>query len=184
MEATIFMVLLAWLFRKGVVTPFPIYLDSPMTIKASQIYLKHHELWHDNLKEIVRERPLREELLKAKSKVCVSASYEATRFGVRSAMPAIRAEQLCPDAIVVAPDFTVGNRKIGLSDGISAEVAGGGNDAVWVSAWVGGLLQAHSPQPTARSVAKRQETLWLHRPAVRRGAIVSGHGSAHRAQVC
>jgi metallo-beta-lactamase family protein len=73
MEATNFTVLLAWLFRKGVVTPFPIYLDSPMAIKASQIYLKHPELWHDNLKEIVRERPLREELVKAKSKVCVSA---------------------------------------------------------------------------------------------------------------
>jgi metallo-beta-lactamase family protein len=66
-------VLLAWLFRTGKVKPFPIYLDSPMAIKASQIYLKHPELWHDNLKEIVRERPLREELVKAKSKVCVSA---------------------------------------------------------------------------------------------------------------
>ncbi len=37
--------------------------------------------------------------------VVAACSYEARKFGVRSAMPMARALRLCPDLVIVRPDF-------------------------------------------------------------------------------
>src|SRR5215471_362456 len=37
--------------------------------------------------------------------VVAAASYEARAFGVRSAIPMARAVRLCPDLVIVRPDF-------------------------------------------------------------------------------
>src|SRR5688500_19957569 len=38
--------------------------------------------------------------------VVAAASYEARKFGVRSAIPMARAVRLCPQLVIVRPDFS------------------------------------------------------------------------------
>lgn len=61
-RAQLLTVLLSWMFRTGKVQPFPLFLDSPMAIAASEIYAHHPELFDDEMTAYLRERPLREDL--------------------------------------------------------------------------------------------------------------------------
>jgi DNA polymerase IV len=52
-----------------------------------------------------RDKPVIVAWLGARSVVC-AASYDARKFGVRSAMPAVRAQRLCPTGVFLPPDFS------------------------------------------------------------------------------
>ncbi len=54
--------ILAHMFRTNQVAPFPIFLDSPMAIEASAIYLRHPELYDEEMLAFIREKPLLEDL--------------------------------------------------------------------------------------------------------------------------
>ena len=53
--------------------------------------------------------------------VVAAASYEARKFGVRSAMPSVTAKRQCPDLIFVKPRFEVYNAISSQIRGIFAE---------------------------------------------------------------
>jgi metallo-beta-lactamase family protein len=61
-RAQLITLLLGKMFRAGKVKPFPIFLDSPMAIEATKIYVKHIELFDEEMKAFIRERPLRADL--------------------------------------------------------------------------------------------------------------------------
>jgi metallo-beta-lactamase family protein len=63
--------LLAWMFRKKKVRPFPIFLDSPMAIEALNIYMRHQELFDDDMRRFISEKPLRSDL--KTMKLCITA---------------------------------------------------------------------------------------------------------------
>ncbi len=61
-RAQLMMLLLAWMFRTGKVKPFPIFLDSPMAIEATNIYVKHKDIFDEQMKKFISDRPLRADL--------------------------------------------------------------------------------------------------------------------------
>jgi len=63
--------LLGWMFRKQKVRPFPIFLDSPMAIEATNIYVRHRELFDDAMTRFIAEKPLRADL--KTMKLCATA---------------------------------------------------------------------------------------------------------------
>jgi len=61
-RAQLLMLLLGKMFRSGKVKPFPIFLDSPMAIEATNIYVKHRDIFDDEMKAYIQNRPLRQDL--------------------------------------------------------------------------------------------------------------------------
>jgi metallo-beta-lactamase family protein len=61
-RAQLLMLLLSQMFRKRMVQPFSIFLDSPMAIKATQIYTDHKELFDEEMIEYMAEKPVRDDL--------------------------------------------------------------------------------------------------------------------------
>lgn len=68
--------------------------------------------------------------------VVTTASYEARRFGIGSAMPTSRARRLCPDAVLIPPDFTAyreaSQRVFALIRAMGVEVEGAGLDEAYL----------------------------------------------------
>jgi metallo-beta-lactamase family protein len=61
-RAQLITLLLGKMFRAEKVKPFPIFIDSPMAIEATNIYVRHMELFDDEIKAFIRDRPLRADL--------------------------------------------------------------------------------------------------------------------------
>jgi metallo-beta-lactamase family protein len=68
--------LLAWMIRKKKVRPFPIFLDSPMAIEATKIYMKHRELFDEGMTRFVAEKPLQADLKTMKFSVTAEDSMK------------------------------------------------------------------------------------------------------------
>jgi metallo-beta-lactamase family protein len=61
-RAQLITLLLGKMFRAGKVQPFPIFLDSPMAIEATNIYAKHPELFDEEMTALIHDHPLRDDL--------------------------------------------------------------------------------------------------------------------------
>lgn len=68
--------LLAWMFRNKYVPPFPVFLDSPMAIEASQIYNRHTELFDEEAMAFLKEQPLARDLATLRATVTPEESRQ------------------------------------------------------------------------------------------------------------
>jgi len=70
-RAQLLMLLLSQMFRRKLVKPFPVFLDSPMAIAATAIYQHHQELFDDETLKYIAQKPVRDDLKTLK--LCVTA---------------------------------------------------------------------------------------------------------------
>jgi len=66
--------LLAYAFRKGLVKPIPVFLDSPMAIEAWKIYERHVELFDDEMLQFIHDGSVRKDLATMKPSVTAEDS--------------------------------------------------------------------------------------------------------------
>jgi metallo-beta-lactamase family protein len=52
-RAQLLISLIGWMFRRKKAQPFPVFLDSPMAIEATKIYVKHREIFDDRMKRFL-----------------------------------------------------------------------------------------------------------------------------------
>ncbi len=77
-RAQLLTALLSWAFRNKRVKPFPLFLDSPMAIEATRLYVRYYlkdpELFDEILLKYLRQRPMREDLKTLKATVTAKES--------------------------------------------------------------------------------------------------------------
>ncbi len=73
-RAQLLTVLLAWIFRKRILKPFPIFLDSPMAIEAWKIYQRHVELFDDEMLAFMHAGSVKEDLASMQASVTAEDS--------------------------------------------------------------------------------------------------------------
>jgi metallo-beta-lactamase family protein len=85
--------LLAGAFQRGMLSPFPIYIDSPMAIAATKLYGKHVELFDDEAKAMQQSGELREQLETVK--FCQTADDSRALNDVRGACMIMAGAGMC-----------------------------------------------------------------------------------------
>jgi metallo-beta-lactamase family protein len=72
-RAQLLLTLLAGAFRNKKLPPFPVYLDSPMAVAATQIYRQHPELFDEEMIAFIKQQGVAVDLEMAKSKISATA---------------------------------------------------------------------------------------------------------------
>ena len=105
--------------------------------------------------------------------VVTTASYEARRYGVGSAMPAARARRLCPQAVFLEPDFATYRQASARGDGPRARARG---------ARGGGRAGRGLPRPRRPVLAARGDAPAGRRDRRRDAAQLLGRHRAEQAR--
>lgn len=75
-RAQMMIFLLGHMFRRGIVPGFPIYLDSPMAVEATRIFGDYLHLMDDDFHQLIKEKPLRDDLDQLKMVVTAQESMK------------------------------------------------------------------------------------------------------------